>query len=330
MKTVQNARAASRHEGYRNDPVWRAMQAFLPERNRLSAEVMPEEYFLPVDGMNVHIDHYRVANPKATVIMLHGVGGNGRLLSFIAVRLMKAGYEVICPDLPLYGYTEYSTPITYDTWVRCGRDIVAHYQRQQARDIVLFGLSAGGMLAYQVACECEGIRGIIVTCILDQRNPVVTKGTAITPAMGVVAKPFLAAAHRMFGAVRMPMKMVGNMKAIANNRDLVALLIKDRKSSGVSVPVSFVYSMLTPVIGIEPERFAACPFLLVHPGDDRWTDVSLSRLFYDRLGCGKELCMLDSAGHFPIEEKGLVQLEECCVRFLERLWQGYGHASNCQ
>jgi alpha-beta hydrolase superfamily lysophospholipase len=314
MKTAQNAQA----DGYQNDHIWKAVQSFLPVRNRLSTDVMPDEYFLSLDGMNVHIDHYRVSNPKATVVMFHGVGGNGRLLSFIAVGLNKIGYEVICPDLPLYGYTEYSTTITYDTWVRCGRDIVSYYQSQQERDIFLFGLSAGGMLAYQVACECKNIRGILVSCILDQRNPVVTRGTTITPAVGFVAKPMLAATHRIFGRMRVPMKMVGNMRAIANNGALVALLTKDRKASGVSVPVSFIHSMLNPIIKTEPERFMACPFLLVHPGDDRWTDVSLSRLFYDRLGCEKELRILDGAGHFPIEERGLRQLEECSVRFIEK------------
>jgi len=68
---------------YKNDFVWKEMQGFLPLKNRLSEENMPEEYFLTLLGMQVHIDHHKVANPKATLILFHGVGGNGRLLSFI-------------------------------------------------------------------------------------------------------------------------------------------------------------------------------------------------------------------------------------------------------
>jgi alpha-beta hydrolase superfamily lysophospholipase len=304
---------------YENDTVWKKTQAFLPPRNRLTPETMPEEYYLPIDGLRIHIDHYRAANPKTAIILFHGVGGNGRLLSFIAVRLAENGYEVICPDLPLYGYTQYSQSITYATWVKCGCAIAAHYREFCNTGMFLFGLSAGGMLAYQVACECDGINGIIATCILDQRNPVVTKATAINPLMGAVGKPLLAGLSKVLGGMRIPMKMVGNMKAIANNAGLAKLLVSDKKSSGASVPIAFVHSMLNPDIKTEPEQFTACPFLLAHPGNDRWTDISLSRLFFDKLACEKELCVLESAGHFPIEERGLKQLEECCLQFIQNV-----------
>ncbi len=303
---------------YHDAPVWRQVQAFLPETNRLTEETLPEEYYLPIGGVKLHIDHYKTESPKATVIMLHGVGGNGRLLSFMAIRLARSGYEVICPDMPLYGFTEYSQAITYDTWVECGCKLVDYYQSVKGGGIFLFGLSAGGMLAYQVACGREDVNGVIATCILDQRNPEVTKKTAVHPAVAAIAAPVLEAARRIFGGVKIPMRLVGNMKAISNNRSLAELLMKDKRSSGASVSVAFLYSMLHPVIKTEPEQFTACPFLLAHPGDDRWTDIELSRLFYDRLACEKDVCFLEDAGHFPIEEKGLNQLEACCLSFLEK------------
>jgi alpha-beta hydrolase superfamily lysophospholipase len=304
--------------GYQNDTVWKKMQGFLPERNRLTTENAPDEYYLPLLNMEIHIDHYWVENPTGTLILFHGVGGNGRLLSFIATRLQASGYEVICPDLPLYGHTEYSGRITYDTWVQCATSIVSHYQKQSAKDVVLFGLSAGGMLAYQVACECENVKGIIATCILDQRNPTVTKETATNPLMAIIGKPFLRLVNKPFGSVRLPMRMVTKMKSLANNEELVKLLTSDKRASGISVPISFLHTMLNPKIKIEPEQFKKCPFLLVHPERDTWTDISLSRLFYDKLACDKEIVMLKGAGHFPIEEQGLLQLEESCLRFLEQ------------
>jgi len=309
--------------GYENDSVWKNMQVFLPVKNRISEETMPEEYYLPLNDINIHIDHYRVSKPKATIIMFHGVGGNGRLLSFIAVRLMQNGYEVICPDLPLYGYTVYgntenSDKITYDTWINCGCEMVEYYQKHNSDNIFLFGLSAGGMLAYQVANECRNINGIIATCILDQRDSEVVKKTAANPFIAAVSKLILRTTHRIFGDFKIPMKMVANMKNIANNQDLANFLMRDLKSSGASVSLSFIHSLINPIIKVEPEAFNSCPFLLVHPGDDKWTDISLSRIFYDRLGCDKELRILEDGGHFPVEEKALIQLEEYCVNFLEK------------
>lgn len=300
---------------YQNDSFWKSIQGYLPSYNRLSHETEPSEYFICVQNGKMHIDHYKVENPKARIILFHGVGGNGRLLSFIAVPLMKSGYEVVCPDMPPYGYSQYKGVVTYDLWVKCGAEIVNSFQQDNV-PVFLFGLSAGGMLAYQVANECEDISGIIATCILDQRNKYVTKQTARSPVLAVIGNALIPVAGKIAGSIKIPMKMVVNMKAITNNQQLAEILMKDKRSSGTIVPLAFIQSMLHPVIKTEPEAFTACPFLLVHPGDDRWTDIKLSRLFYDRLSCEKELHILDGAGHFPIEEAGLKQLEKVCADFL--------------
>lgn len=118
--------------------------------------------------------------------------------------------------------------------------------------------------------------------------------------------------------LKLPMKVIGNMKAIVNNRDLAKLLMSDNRSSGTKVPIAFIYSMLNSQIEIEASQFNKCPFLLVHPENDLWTDISLSRLFFDNLNCEKELVMLTGAGHFPIEPKGCKQLEIACTRFIEK------------
>ena len=59
-----------------------------------------------------------------------------------------------------------------------------------------------------------------------------------------------------------------------------------------------------------PEDFDACPVLLAHPAEDRWTPVQLSRTFFDRIRAPKQLVMLEGAGHFPVEQPGLDQLTD--------------------
>lgn len=303
---------------YKNDDsTWKNVQNFLPINNRLTPNNIPDEYYYKVGNINLHIDHYKENNPKAIIILFHGVGGNGRLLSFIAVPLNQQGYEVICPDLPLYGYTEYDGTISYQEWINCGTELVRHYYKHNV-PLFVFGLSAGGMLAYQVACKCSEINGIIATCLLDQRIPIVTQKTAISPLVATLSRPFLKLLNKPLSRLKLPMKVVGNMKAIVNNRDLAKLLISDNRSSGTKVPIAFIYSMLNPQIEIEASQFNKCPFLLVHPENDLWTDISLSRLFFDKLNCEKELVILSGAGHFPIEPKGCKQLEIACIRFIEK------------
>ena len=160
---------------YGKDGYWKKVQEYLPEENRLTGGWRPDEYFVGIGRFGIHIDHYRVKEPKARVILFHGVGGNGRLLSLIAVPLMKQGYEVICPDLPLYGMTEYYGKVVYQDWVDCAAEIVMYYQAREIRPTFLFGLSAGGILAYQTASGLPEIQGVIATCLLDQREPLVRK-----------------------------------------------------------------------------------------------------------------------------------------------------------
>ncbi|MGM0431306.1 MAG: alpha/beta hydrolase, partial [Spirochaetota bacterium] len=61
-----------------------------------------------------------------------------------------------------------------------------------------------------------------------------------------------------------------------------------------------------------------CPVLMLHPEDDRWTPVEISRLFFDRLRVEKSLILLEGAGHFPIETPGLRQLEVETLSFVEK------------
>lgn len=305
------------YKGYENDTIWRQIQEYLPIENRIDGNNAPHEEWIEIGKNQIHIDHYICNDAKGTVVIYHGVGGNGRLLSFIAIPLNKAGYEVICPDLPLYGHTICDGKITYSDWVECGTVIAKKFQ-QNEKPLYLFGLSAGGMLAYQISCRLENLNGLMLTCLLDQRINKVTKETASSSTMAALGKPILKITHRLIGRVKLPMKMVCNMKAIVNNTTLAELLMSDPISSGTKVTLEFLHGMLNPSIETEAYDFKKCPVLLVHPEKDYWTDVSLSRLFFDKIQVQKEIKLLEGAGHFPIEEKGLKQLEEYCIAFMDR------------
>ena len=91
----------------------------------------------------------------------------------------------------------------------------------------------------------------------------------------------------------------------------------DKKSSGAKISLDFLHTMLHPNIIIEPSDFTI-PFILLHPENDLWTPIWLSRLFYDNLKYEKEMHLLKGAGHFPIEEQGLKILVEKSLVFMEK------------
>jgi alpha-beta hydrolase superfamily lysophospholipase len=195
--------------------------------------------------------------------------------------------------------------------------MVLHYIKE-GRSVFVFGLSAGGLLAYQVACHIPSVRGVLTTCILDQRQREITKKTASNPMLVEWGLPALASISKVFPNIKIPMKWVANMKAIVNNDQLANILMKDKRAGGTNISLAFLYTMLNPVIPTEPKDFSL-PFALLHPELDRWTELSLSKQFYDKLSGEKELHILGKAGHFPIEEEGLKDLVENGIKFIEKI-----------
>ena len=71
----------------------------LPAHVRTGPET-PEEEWLALGGYGLHVDRWRCPEARATLVLLHGGGGNGRLLAPFARLGVRAGAEVVAPDLP--------------------------------------------------------------------------------------------------------------------------------------------------------------------------------------------------------------------------------------
>ena len=304
---------------YTSQQTWKSISGYFPENKRIDYNSQPEETFIPWLNGSIHLDQYRNPDAPARVIMLHGVGGNGRILSFMGVPLFKKGLEVICPDLPGYGYTgTKSDDITFDGWISAVNHIIEKETANDHRPLFLFGFSLGGTLAYHVAAKNSKVKGIITTCLLDQRIRKVRDYSAINKTMSRFGPAFLKLFNATIPGFMLPMKWVANTGAIVNNPGLLKILLNDKTSSGVSVPIRFLYSVITAQPAIEPEDFQQCPVALFHPQDDKWTPVEISRIFFDRIKGEKELKILENAGHFPLEKPGINQLEEFTYSFIQK------------
>jgi alpha-beta hydrolase superfamily lysophospholipase len=110
--------------------------------------------------------------------------------------------------------------------------------------------------------------------------------------------------------------MAGNMLAIANSAALARAIAADPRAGGTWMPGRFLRTFLESEPLVPPEDFDACPVLLTHPAEDRWTHVSVSRPFFERLRVPKRLVLLENAGHFPVEEPGVGQLRQALLDFL--------------
>ena len=125
---------------YKDQLIWQEREALLPEEYRINQENEPLERFIYRKNWKIHLDHYKNPNGKAKIILLHGVGGNGRVLSFIAVPLHRAGFELIVPDLPGYGYSEGNKKkVTYTDWVDLASHLIDREKSKDDRPLFVFG-----------------------------------------------------------------------------------------------------------------------------------------------------------------------------------------------
>lgn len=305
---------------YKNNQHWRRYLQFLPSSLRFSDERYPLEEWWSWRGADIHLDRYPVEHASMSVILLHGGGGYGRLFAPFAQMLQRHGYEVIALDLPGYGLSRSPGElISHERWVECVVDLVQDVKNKKKHSVALFGFSLGGYLAYLAAAKSRGVAGVIATTLADPRLAVVQRQFARHPLLGMLAPYTLPLFDSLCGSLRLPIKWVSNMPAIANDSRLVKVFLSDRCGGGARVPIHFMRSLFEAAPDVEPEKFDLCPVLLAHPEADRWTTVEVSRPLFDRIKGKKKLVMLEKCGHFPVEEPGAGQLEQAVVEFLKDL-----------
>ena len=317
----------ARPTGYATDPTWPALQAFLPADFHFSAETLPTETFWDWRGHQIHLDRFEHPSSPVTIILLHGVGTNGRQLSLIVGGpLWQRGIATVALDLPTYGQTRvaHRAQVTYDDWVRLVCDFSAAERRRTGRPVVLYGLSAGGMLAYHAAALDRELAGIIGMTFLDQRVQWVRDATASHPLMSRIGGPVaVLAAKTPFGSITLPMRLAAKMHTLVNHPAALRVMLADPTSAGTWVTLRFLASYLRYQPACEPEAFTVCPILLTQPAADRWTPLALSEVVLQRVTqVPVTWVLLDQAGHYPLEEPGLTQMAEAIVTFIKGLPAG--------
>ena len=308
---------------YDDLPISRRYQQFFPELLRCTPASTPREEWWSWRGLDVHLDRMAPAESPLKVIVLHGAGAYGRVMAPAAVLAQRYGFETVAPDLPGYGLTRVSWgQLDYPLWIRCVSDLIDAELARDSRPVVLFGVSLGGLLAYQAAARSRRVAGLIATTLADPRERAVRQGFARHPLLGTAGLATLNALSWATDRLPLPMALMSRMDGISNDPALSALVKSDAMGGGNWVPAQFLRTLMTTPPDIEPEAFDLCPVLLAHPGDDRMTDIALSRRFFERLPARahkKTMVVLDGASHMPTEVAGLAQLEAAVIQFLRAL-----------
>ncbi len=311
---------ARERAGYREHAHWLRYQQYFPGGLRVTEENAPSEHWWAWGDAAVHLDRVRRPEAPAKVLAVHGAALYGRMLAPYGRLPALEALEFLAPDLPGHGLTDPgSAALTYGTWQRCVRDLLDAESKADARPILLFGVGTGGRLAYDVAaCAPDAVAGVVATTLLDPRRLAVRQSLAASPEVGRVAGTVQLLPGPLRG-LPVPVRWLANVAAISNHAQFAADACADRLGGGGSLPLEFVRSYLHAGPPVEPERFRGPPVLLTQPAQDRWAPAALSLELFERITAPRRSVLLSDAGHVPVEEAGLAELDTAVRDFLDEL-----------
>ncbi|PDZ06662.1 alpha/beta hydrolase [Bacillus cereus] len=309
---------------YSEQSEWREIQNYLPKKFHFTGKYHPTEEWWNWKGHEVHLDCFRNKTAPVKVILLHGVGTNGRQMSMIlGGPLSKDGFETIAIDMPTYGVTNVKkgSVVKYDDWVNLACDYIDYELQRDDRPIVLYGLSAGGMETYHVAAKNKKVKGIIGMTFLDQRNQQVRDETSKNLFMSRVGIPMAGISCKIgLENIKMKMSTASKMSALCNDERVMEVFNRDKTSAANKASMKFLDSYGNYQPAMEPEEFDVCPILLTQPDQDRWTPLHLSTPFLNSIKkVDAEIVHLENGGHYPVEQPALDQMHDAIVEFINKV-----------
>lgn len=302
---------------YERSPSWTDYRDLLSDRFGIHIHRSPREEWVHVRGHDVHLDVWEPeGTPAGTVILVHGGGGNGRVLAPFADLVAAMGWRAIAPDLPGYGLTRPAPGFRgdYDEWPA----VVAHLADTSEGPVVLMGLSVGGMTAACAAEASGGVAGVISTTLLDLASPSVLVRASRWRWLGALSLIGFRLLPWLIDRLSLPVWLVAPMGAMSSDVRMGDYFGKDPLLGRLLVRLRFFRTLHAH----QAARSLGCPLLLVHPGADRWTPTALSRRAFDRLQGPKELVELSNGSHLPLEQPARDELREHVRRFLASLRAG--------
>ncbi|WP_347567461.1 alpha/beta hydrolase [Actinopolyspora sp. BKK1] len=302
---------------YERRSYWTRYQEFFPGALQVLPGDAPEERWWSWRGTAVHLDVVRRDGAPCKLLVLHGIGGYGRMLASYSRLPALADLEYLAPDLPGHGLSSAGFAVGYRQWVDFVIDLLAAERARDRRPVVLFGVGTGGWLAYQVAARVpDRIAALLVTGLADPGLAGVRDGLAANPGAGLLSEvfagvPLLPPLHEV------PLRWLLDVTAVSNHARFAAAFASDELGGARRIPLELFRSYLRLRPAVDPERFTGPPVLLVRPEEDRWTPGTYSERFFERLAAPRRAVSLVRSGHLPSEEAGLAELDRSVRDFLE-------------
>ena len=147
-------------------------------------------WFTTVDGVRIHFQE--AGDEKAPpLILIHGFISSNLVWNEVFLPLAKAGFHVIAPDLPGYGYSDKPRDGEY-TIAAQARAVLGLMDRLGIERATLVGASYGGAVAALMAIDCpERIARLVLVGAVSNDEPKkkLLLRLATVPVLGDITTP---------------------------------------------------------------------------------------------------------------------------------------------
>ena len=295
---------------YASHPSWTRYRELLARRFGIHVASEPIEREQDWRGHRLHIDEWSASgSPLGTLIFVHGGGGHGRLFAPYAEWAVALGWRVLAPDLPGFGLTRVRPGWDWDAreWPEC----VAKLATQAAGQgpVILVGLSLGGITALRAAQLCGVVRGVVVTTLIDLRDPETLVRAARWHWLGRLTVWLARWAPWLLDRLPLPLGLATPIGSLTSDLELRRYFETDRLL-GRRIVWGRLFRSLHAYEPPRPNYDLACPLLLVHPGADEWTPTAMSMPIFAGITSEKRLHELSNGAHLPLEQPAHDELRE--------------------
>jgi len=255
--------------------------------------------FMEVDGVRLH--YQEAGDPEGPpMILIHGFAASNLVWSKVFLEFAAAGYRVIAPDLPGYGYSGKPRHLDY-TIASQAEMIVSFLKRLEIDRAVFLGSSYGAAVAATIALDHAGlVEKLIMVGAVNNNKP--TRYLLMrlfgSPIIGDILSPLLVGSRRL---LRLRMKRV---------YDRHSWVLDERRVDARHLPLrtrGAHRAIIRTVRRWDAERVSRDAHLLTQPtlllwGDtDREVPLADGERLHEAIA-GSRLMVFRECGHLPHEE----------------------------
>src|SRR2546423_13607365 len=256
-------------------------------------------WFTRVNGARIH--YQEAGDEKALpIILIHGFISSNLIWSHALKPLADAGFRVIAPDMPGYGYSDKPAEAEY-TIAEQARNVVALMDRLKIKSAAIVGASYGGAVAATIALDYpQRVEKLVLVGAVtnDDAKKKLLLRLSCFPLVGDIATPLFLGSRwvlrkRMDGMYRRMNKPV-NEKMVASRHHL----LETANSHRAMIRTARRWS------ANRIEREASLirqPTMLVWGDDDEHTPLDHALRMRDSIPNAK-LIVFRNCGHLPPAE----------------------------